>query len=140
MPAPNKTLHTEQDTTHFLFFDGDTIQDISNFHHELQAHASQDSSTGIPETKKAHKKDSTTRRGRSNMLDWTQYILVTGANQPLQNRMTGRQLRQGGSSWMTGPAAAVPAQRIGTQSGTPQFRSLLVQPFSRIPYKSFLKS
>ena len=66
------------------------------------------------------------------MLDWTRYILFTGAdqrgNQPLQNRMTGRQLRQSGSSWMNGPAAAVPAQRIGTQPGTPQPRSPLSNP------------
>ena len=61
------------------------------------------------------------------MLDWTRYILYTGAdergNQPVQNRMTGRHLRQGCSSWMTAPAAAVPAQRTGTQPGTPQLRS-----------------
>ena len=61
------------------------------------------------------------------MLDWLRYILYTGANergnQPAQNRMTGRQLRQGGSSWTTASTAAVPAQRIGTQPGTPQTRS-----------------
>ena len=61
------------------------------------------------------------------MLDWPQYILYTGAdesgNQPVQNRMTGRHLRQGGSSWTPAPAAAVPAQRIGTQPGTPEPRS-----------------
>ena len=61
------------------------------------------------------------------MLDWTLYILYTGVdergNQPVQNRMTGRQLRQGGSSWTTAPAAAVPAQKTGTKPGTPQLRS-----------------
>ena len=61
------------------------------------------------------------------MLDWLQYIIYTGAdereNQPVQNRTTGRHLRQGGSSWTTAPAAAVPAQRTGTQPGTPQLRS-----------------
>ena len=58
------------------------------------------------------------------MLFWTRYILYTGVDehedQPVQNRMTGRHLRQGGSSWTTAPAAAVPAQRTGTQPGTPQ--------------------
>ena len=37
--------------------------------------------------------------------------------------MTERHLRQGGSSWTTAPAAAVHAQRTGTQPGTPQPRS-----------------
>ena len=61
------------------------------------------------------------------MLDWLRYILYTGAdeceNQPAQNRRTGCHLYQGGSSWMTAPAAAVHAQRTGTQLGTPQPRS-----------------
>ena len=58
------------------------------------------------------------------MLHWLRYILYTGANErenkPVHNRMTGRHLRQGGFSWTTALAAANPAQRTGTQPGTPQ--------------------
>ena len=61
------------------------------------------------------------------MLDWLRYILYTGAdqrgNQHVPNKMKGCHLRQGGSSWTTAPAAAVPAQTTGTQPGTPQPRS-----------------
>ena len=61
------------------------------------------------------------------MLDWLRCILYAGAdergNRPAQNENRGRHLRQCGSSWTTGPAAAVPAQRTGTQPGTPQPRS-----------------
>ena len=78
-------------------------------------------------SKETHNKDRITHKGRSNMLCWTRYILYTGpderVNQPVQNKMTGRHLRQGGSSWMTPPAAAFPAQRTSTQPGTLQLRS-----------------
>ena len=61
------------------------------------------------------------------MLNWLRYIIYKGAdereNQPAQNKMTGRHLRQGGSSWTTTPAAAVPAQTTGTKPGTSQLRS-----------------
>ena len=62
------------------------------------------------------------------MHDWIRYILYTGAdehaNQPVQNRTTRRPLLQGGSSWTTDPATAVPAQKTGIQPCTPQLRSL----------------
>ena len=62
------------------------------------------------------------------MLDWIRYILYTGAdehgNQPVLNRTSGRHLHQGGSSWTTTPAAAVPAQRTGTQPCTHHLRCL----------------
>ena len=48
--------------------------------------------------------------------NYIRYILLKGAaehgNQPVQNRTTGRPLIQGGSSWTTSPAAAVPAQKL----------------------------
>ena len=77
------------------------------------------------------------------MLDWLRYIFYTGAdereNLPEKNRMTGSHLRQGGSSWTTPPAAAVPAQRTGTQPDPPQPRSpgptLLQQPIEEFVEK-----
>ena len=78
------------------------------------------------------------------MLDWTRYKLYTGSderrNQPVRNRTTGRHLRQGGSSWTTGPAAAVPARRTNTQPGTLQLRSPPGPTFIRSPSKSLLNS
>ena len=69
---------------------------------------------------------------QNKILDWIRYILHTSAdehgNQPVQNKMTGPHLRQGGSSWTTTPAAAVPAQRTGIQPCMPQLRSLWSSP------------
>ena len=60
------------------------------------------------------------------------YILYTGAGEHgkelVQDRTTGPQLRQGGSSWTTAPTAVVPAERPGTQPCTLQLRSLLSNP------------
>ena len=62
------------------------------------------------------------------MFDWIAHILFTGAdehgNQPVQNITKECHQRQGAPSWRTAPAAAVPAQRTGTQPCTLQFRSL----------------
>ena len=67
-----------------------------------------------------------------NIQDWIRYILYTGAaqheNQLLQNKTTGRPLCQGGSSWRTAPAAAVPVQRTGAQPFTLQLHSLRSNP------------
>ena len=51
--------------------------------------------------------------------DWIRYILYTGAdehgNLPVQTRLTGSPLRQGGFACATAPAAAVSAQGAGIQ-------------------------
>ena len=66
------------------------------------------------------------------MFDWVPYIRFTGAdehgNQPVPNKTKGHHQRQAASSWTTAPAAAVPAQRTGTQPCTLQLRSLWSNP------------
>ena len=88
-------------------------------------HGSQASSTETPETKNCMKCWESLQ-GPKPQPDCLRYILYTGADehesQPVQNRTTGRHLRQGGSSWTTAPAAAVLERRTGTQPGTPQPR------------------
>ena len=98
-----------------------------NFSPRVSGHGSQVSSTGIPETAESHEGYKTTDGSQNIMFDWIRYILYTAAdekrNQPLQNKTTGRHLRQGGSSWTSAPAAAVPAERTGTQPCTLQLRT-----------------
>ena len=85
-----------------------------------------------------------TRAGATSLFGYDTYFIqvpTNRENQPVQNRTTGRHLRQGGSSWTTAPAAAVLAQRTGTYSARHSSTSLpLVQPFSSNPSKSLLKS
>ena len=132
MRAPNKVLHTKQDTTHFLLLNGDTIQADGKLL-TLRWRPTDQKRRQLEHLKhRASQKDETIQRGWSHKDDWLRYILYTGANerenQPVQNRMTGRHLRQVGSSWTTAPAATVHAQRTGTQPGTPLPRSRLSYP------------
>ena len=102
-------------------------------HYVLEAHGPTASSIGTPETTEAQKEDMTTHRGRNKYLIGHDTYLYTSADecrsQLMQSRLTGRHLRQGGSSRTTAAAAAVPAQRTGTQPGTPQPRSPWSYPF-----------
>ena len=78
-----------------------------------------------------------------NIQDWIPYKPYSGAaeqgNQLVQNRTIGHPLRQGGSSWKTAPAAAVPAQRTVTEPCTLQFRPFW-SPFSKSSSSSLLNS
>ena len=127
MRAPNKVLHTKQDTTHFLLVNGDTIQTDVEILTLCRGPTDHKRRQLEHLNNTAARKDETTHRGSSHKTDWLPYIIFTGAdereNQPVQNRTTGRHLRQGGSSWTTAPAAAVPAQRTSTRPDTPQLRS-----------------
>ena len=78
------------------------------------------------------------------MLNCLQYIPYTVAdereNQPVQNKTTGRHLRQDGSSWTTAPAAAVHAHKRLVLSPARLNLAPLVQPFSSSPSRTLLKS
>ena len=119
--APNKILHTEQNTTHFFFFDGDTIKTDKKNRHGLQDHGSQVLLTGTPETSYSHDQNKQLKQVQNNMHDWIRYILYTGAeeheNQPVQNRTTGCPL-----------CRAAPRQMTGIQPCTPQLNSLCSTP------------
>ena len=130
--APHKILHTEQDTTHFLFFDGDksslTIIFSPRVARQRITSVINWDTWNIIISWTAQ----TSHESKNNMHYWTRYIFYTSADehgdQLVQNRPTGRHLRQGSSSWTTTPAAAIPAQRTGTQPCTLQFCTLWSNP------------
>ena len=116
--ALNKVLHTNQDTTHFLLFDGDTIQ----------AHSELLTMRWRPTD---HNRCQLEHLKQQKLISRTWQHIVVEATTQFDSIRTLYRCR-----WARKPtcaeqndrtlptlAAAVPAQRTGTQLGTPQFRS-----------------
>ena len=134
--APNKILHTEQDTTHFFFFDGDTIKTAK----KSSARGAGPRITSAVNWKIRNiivswQKQTTQASARQHAWSDTIHTLYRcwRARKPACAEQNDRMSpMQGGSSLTTAPAFA--RQMTGSQPYMPRLSSLCSTPSPKAPW------